>query len=284
MKISPLVQRIAIAALAFIATTVTAASTITYYHNDLAGSPVAATNASGQVIWRESYRPYGERLTNSAASTDNKIYFTSRRQDAETGLVYMGARYYDPVIGRFISTDPKQFDEQNPQLFNRYAYANNNPYKYRDPDGRGPELLALCVNPVSCAAVGVLAIATTYYGVEALKGTAHALNIYSQSNESGKSGVTLDSAGNSASLPPDDDKGPKKGDLRAVKERKLEHDGIDAHRLKDDFVGDRGGQYNISVESSSGDVYLTSVRRGAAEPIKTGLRYEQLAETYPLSQ
>jgi RHS repeat-associated protein len=112
------------------------ASTTTYYHNDLAGSPVAASNESGQVLWRESYRPYGERLTNSAASTDNKVYFTSRRQDAETGLVYMGARYYDPMIGRFISTDPKQFDEKNAQLFNRYAYANNNPYKYVDPDGR----------------------------------------------------------------------------------------------------------------------------------------------------
>src|SRR4051812_4670508 len=48
----------------------------------------------------------------------------------------MGARYYDPMIGRFISPDPKLFDEQNPQLFNRYAYANNNPYRYVDPDGR----------------------------------------------------------------------------------------------------------------------------------------------------
>jgi RHS repeat-associated protein len=184
MKISPFVQRIAIAALAFIATTVNAASTITYYHNDLAGSPVAATNASGQVIWRESYRPYGERLTNSAASTDNKIYFTSRRQDAETGLVYMGARYYDPVIGRFISTDPKQFDEENPHLFNRYAYANNNPYKYNDPTGPGPEALALCAGGlVPCAVGAALTIATAYYAAEAAKGTARALNIYNQAKD-----------------------------------------------------------------------------------------------------
>ena len=48
----------------------------------------------------------------------------------------MGARYYDPVIGRFISTDPQQFDEENPHLFNRYAYANNNPYRYIDPNGQ----------------------------------------------------------------------------------------------------------------------------------------------------
>lgn len=143
----PTLMKILRTAIAVVATGLAAftasASTITYYHNDLAGSPVAATNSSGQVIWRESYRPYGERTTNSAASTDNKIWFTSRRQDAETGLVYMGARYYDPVIGRFISTDPKQFDEQNVQLFNRYACANNNPYKYNDPDGRNPILIAM---------------------------------------------------------------------------------------------------------------------------------------------
>jgi RHS repeat-associated protein len=115
-----------------------AASTVTYYHNDLAGSPVVATNETGQVVWRESYRPYGERLTNNPTSSSNDVWFTSRRQDAETGLVYMGARYYDPTLGRFLSTDPKDFDDGNIHSFNRYAYANNNPYRYVDRDGREP--------------------------------------------------------------------------------------------------------------------------------------------------
>jgi len=44
----------------------------------------------------------------------------------------MQARYYDPVIGRFYSNDPAGFS--NIHNFNRYAYANNNPYKYVDPD------------------------------------------------------------------------------------------------------------------------------------------------------
>jgi uncharacterized protein RhaS with RHS repeats len=48
----------------------------------------------------------------------------------------MGARYYDPVIGRFMGIDPKGFDEGNLHSFNRYTYANNNPYKFVDPDGR----------------------------------------------------------------------------------------------------------------------------------------------------
>jgi uncharacterized protein RhaS with RHS repeats len=53
----------------------------------------------------------------------------------------MQARYYDPVIGRFYSNDPADMMEHisrdNPTHgFNRYTYANNNPYRYTDPDGR----------------------------------------------------------------------------------------------------------------------------------------------------
>ena len=114
---------------------VASAGTVTYYHADLLGSPIAATNSSGQVIWRENYRPYGERLTNDASSSANQLWYTSRRQDAETGLVYMGARYYDPVVGRFMGADAIRFDQTNVHSFNRYAYANNNPYRYLDPDG-----------------------------------------------------------------------------------------------------------------------------------------------------
>ena len=53
----------------------------------------------------------------------------------ELSLVYMQARYYDPSLGRFLSIDAAGFDETNPQSFNRYAYANNNPHRYVDPDG-----------------------------------------------------------------------------------------------------------------------------------------------------
>jgi uncharacterized protein RhaS with RHS repeats len=50
--------------------------------------------------------------------------------------MYMQARYYDPVIGRFYSNDPVGWSPENPVMsFNRYLYVNNNPYKYVDPDG-----------------------------------------------------------------------------------------------------------------------------------------------------
>ncbi|WP_057831217.1 RHS repeat-associated core domain-containing protein [Colwellia sp. TT2012] len=50
----------------------------------------------------------------------------------------MQARYYDPVIGRFYSNDPVGIT--NIHTFNRYAYANNNPYKYVDPTGEAAEI------------------------------------------------------------------------------------------------------------------------------------------------
>jgi uncharacterized protein RhaS with RHS repeats len=52
----------------------------------------------------------------------------------------MQARYYDPVIGRFYSNDPLGF--RGVHSFNRYTYANNNPYKYIDPDGKDSFLVS----------------------------------------------------------------------------------------------------------------------------------------------
>lgn len=112
------------------------ADTITYFHNDIVGSPIAASNASSNVIWREAFRPYGERLQMEPPSATNAIWFASRREDARTELVYMGARWYDPRIGRFLATDPVRFRDSSLLSFNRYSYANNNPYKFIDPDGQ----------------------------------------------------------------------------------------------------------------------------------------------------
>ena len=59
----------------------------------------------------------------------------------DVGIRYMQARYYDPVIGRFYSNDPvdalghMQRGNSIAHGFNRYAYGNNNPYRYTDPDG-----------------------------------------------------------------------------------------------------------------------------------------------------
>lgn len=111
-------------------------TTVTYYHTDILGSVVAASDEEGNILWRRVYQPYGETHQPDPNDTED-IGYTGKERDA-SGLVYFGARYYDPIAGRFMGIDPMGFVEGNPQSFNRYAYANNNPYAYVDPDGNSP--------------------------------------------------------------------------------------------------------------------------------------------------
>jgi RHS repeat-associated protein len=121
-----------------IAVPASAGETVTHIHNDPFGTPVMATDAAGNVVWKETYRPYGSKLNNQPASAGNRIGFTGKPFDASTGLSYMGARYYDPVLGRFMGVDPAPPSLGNVHSLNRYAYGNNNPYRYVDPDGHLP--------------------------------------------------------------------------------------------------------------------------------------------------
>lgn len=113
-------------------------TTVTYYHNDLLGSPVAATDELGALKWQQSYAPYGSTLEQEDG--DNTVGYTGHRIDKDIGLTYAGARFYDHELGRFTGIDPvgSLATVDNPMMFNRYAYGNNNPYKYVDPDGRSP--------------------------------------------------------------------------------------------------------------------------------------------------
>lgn len=134
---------------------VASAEEVTYFHNDAAGTPMLATTRLGCVRWKETYRPYGERIMRNAASANNGLWFAGKPHDDNTGLSYMGARYYDPVLGRFMGVDPADFNPENVHSFNRYAYANNNPYKFVDPDGHSPVDVAFLVYDIGKLGVAV---------------------------------------------------------------------------------------------------------------------------------
>jgi len=122
---------------------------VIFQHHGMLGSPVAATDAVGNVLWYENTQPYEKTLGRRALDGlghgadpfnedegRSRIGYTGHVRDGASGLIYMQARHYDPELGRFLSNDPVGFSAENPMSFNRYAYANNSPYRYVDPDGR----------------------------------------------------------------------------------------------------------------------------------------------------
>lgn len=108
--------------------------TITYLHSDHLGSPVLARDASGTTVWQQSYSPWGEPLSgNDSIPLD--LGYTGHYMESALGLSYMGARWYDPEVGRFLSPDAVGFKDGGMQHFVLYVYANSNPILYVDPDG-----------------------------------------------------------------------------------------------------------------------------------------------------
>ncbi|AKG53328.1 hypothetical protein DGWBC_0652 [Dehalogenimonas sp. WBC-2] len=103
-----------------------------YIHQDSLNSTALVTAGNGTSLGTTAYYPYGATRSGSVP-TDEK--FTGQKLDS-TGLYYYNARYYDPIIGRFISADTLVQNFTNPQTLNRYSYTSNNPLKYVDPTGR----------------------------------------------------------------------------------------------------------------------------------------------------
>jgi RHS repeat-associated protein len=106
-----------------------------YYLGDRHGSVVLATDSAGAPVQVQRYTAFG--LAQSAGSLDR---YLGRIRDAETGLIHLGARYYAPAIGRFLSPDWYVLEDPRkpariPQSFNVYSYAVNNPLVFRDPSG-----------------------------------------------------------------------------------------------------------------------------------------------------
>ncbi len=104
----------------------THAQTVTYIHTDALGSVVAESDASGNVIKRYDYEPYGAAVGDGPEDGPS---YTGHVSDASTGLSYMQQRYMAPQLGIFLSIDPVSPHGGSVGQFNRYRYANSNPYR-----------------------------------------------------------------------------------------------------------------------------------------------------------
>ena len=106
-----------------------------YYAKDHLGSTRAVVDYSGAVVERHDYDAYGMELQGrgQVGSPVLNERYTGHQFDAETGLLYAGARFLDPTIGRFLSVDPlaESYSSWSP-----YTYTINNPVNSLDPDGR----------------------------------------------------------------------------------------------------------------------------------------------------
>ena len=102
-----------------------------WYLSDHLGSTTVLINETGLEVERTEYYPYGQVQSGGL----EKYGFTGQENDADTELMYYGARYYSPEYRVFVQPDSMIPDPYNPQYLNRYAYVLNNPVKYTDPTG-----------------------------------------------------------------------------------------------------------------------------------------------------
>jgi len=104
-------------------------------HNGMVGSITHEINSSGIVKNEYDYDAFGARTKLNVTSGKQHYGYTGEEFDTETGLLYLRARYYDPLLGRFISADPYLGRVAEPITQNRYIYVHNNPLGLVDPSG-----------------------------------------------------------------------------------------------------------------------------------------------------
>jgi RHS repeat-associated protein len=122
-----------------------------WFLSDRLGSLQGVLDAAGTPVSRRTYRPYGQTLAQSGSHTESRGWI-DQRNDPETGLTYLHARYFDPQLGVFLSPDP--LDPTVPGVGrNRYSYAFGDPVNGSDRGG----LQALFPMEVACPAAGGVA-------------------------------------------------------------------------------------------------------------------------------
>ena len=105
-----------------------------FYHADLLGSVASMTDVGGRVAMAYDYDAFGN-LRAKNGTLKNSFAFTGREYESVIGLYFYRARYYDPMLGRFLSPDPWPGRLSKPRSLNPYVYADNNPVNYSDPSG-----------------------------------------------------------------------------------------------------------------------------------------------------
>ncbi|MET1255540.1 RHS repeat-associated core domain-containing protein [Aliikangiella maris] len=104
---------------------------------DRLGNPVLNWKEDDTLPRHTEYSPYGQQLAENSENKHSGAYgFTGVHSDEATGLIYMQARYQNPLYGRFLTPDPaKDANPYRPHSYNLYHYTANNPINAWDPTG-----------------------------------------------------------------------------------------------------------------------------------------------------
>ncbi|MEU1475472.1 RHS repeat-associated core domain-containing protein [Streptomyces sp. NPDC005760] len=108
--------------------------TFSYLIPDRQGTGTLQIDSQTQQVVRRQYKPFGETRDRSAGTWTGQRGYVGGTEDDNTGLTNLGAREYDPTIGRFLSPDPI-LDTGSPQTWNAYDYAGDSPVTESDPSG-----------------------------------------------------------------------------------------------------------------------------------------------------
>jgi RHS repeat-associated protein len=159
--------------------TATGTAITRYVHPDHLGSTNVVTDASGTIAQLLDYYPYGAtRVSSTTFPTNEKRQYINQFMDAQTGLDYLQARYYDSARGQFVNEDPvfwgdpKDQNLRNPQSLNTYSYANDNPITNKDPQGNAVPF----VIPVAILAAILYVIAAILAMPQFQHAATHAIN------------------------------------------------------------------------------------------------------------
>jgi RHS repeat-associated protein len=123
----------------------TPATATSYFHGDHLGSIVAISDETGAVVERMAFDAWGKRrfvngnpdVLDSIVGWNTDRGYTLHEHLDEMGVIHMNGRIYDPLVGRFMSSDPFIDNASDLQNYNRYAYVRNNPLAITDPSGYG---------------------------------------------------------------------------------------------------------------------------------------------------